>query len=432
MKDPLLKKGSFLSITLLILSGELVFLLPYVLARVFRPTFLEVFNLNNLQLGSLFSVYGTMALLSYVYGGVISDRVQPKKLIAASLFFTALGGVVLAGYPSYFVLKILYGYWGFTTVFLFWGAMIKATRVWGGSKNQGKAFAFLDGGRGLVAASMGSLGVLIFSTFLTNDIDTANLIERKEAFRYVILFSSFMVFLTGFLVLFFMEKDQKDELKKTNSLNSYSNIKTVLKIQSVWLIMIIIISAYIGYKVTDIYSLYASEVMLFDHIQAANIGALQLYLRPLVCVIIALIAEKTSYIYLIIIGFITMLIGASIFAFGIVQLNMNFVFYFSLIIVATGTYAVRALYFSIMQEGRIPLILTGTAVGLISVVGYTPDIFATPIIGYLLDRYPGLLGHQYVFTILVLFSILGLLASIKFANLTNKYSNKDSFLFKIK
>ena len=417
MKNPPIKKGSFLSITLLILSGELVFLLPYVLPRIFRPTFLEVFNLNNFQLGSLFSVYGTIALLSYVYGGVISDRFQPKKLIAASLFFTALGGVILAGYPSYFVLKILYGYWGFTTVFLFWGAMIKATRVWGGSNNQGQAFAFLDGGRGLVAASMGSLGVLIFSTFLTNDIETANLIERKEAFRYVILFSSFMVFLIGLIVLFFMKTNEKDELKKVISSKSYSNIKTVLKIQSVWLIMIIIISAYIGYKVTDIYSLYASEVMLFDHIQAANIGSLQLYLRPLVCVIIALIADKTSYIYFIIIGFITMLIGATIFAFGIVQLNMNFVFFFSLIIVATGTYAIRALYFSIMQEGRIPLIMTGTAVGLISVVGYTPDIFATPIIGYLLDKYPGVLGHQYVFTILVLFSILGLLASIKFAYL---------------
>ena len=86
MENPTLKKGSFLSITLLILSGELIFLLPYVLARVFRPTFLEVFNLSNLQLGSLFSVYGTVALLSYVYGGAISDKFQPKNLIATSLF----------------------------------------------------------------------------------------------------------------------------------------------------------------------------------------------------------------------------------------------------------------------------------------------------------------------------------------------------------
>ena len=417
MKHIPIKKGSFLSISLLILSGELIFLLPYVLARVFRPTFLEVFNLNNLQLGTLFSVYGTIALLSYVYGGVISDRFQPKKLIATSLFCTALGGVVLASFPSYFILKILYGYWGFTTVFLFWGSMIKATRVWGGTNNQGKAFAFLDGGRGLVAASMGSLGVLIFSIFLIGDIETSSLIDRKEAFRYVILFSSFIVFLTGFIVLFFMERNKKENLENIIVLNSYSNIKKVLKIESVWLIMIIIISAYIGYKVTDIYSLYASEVMLFNQIEAANIGSLQLYLRPLVCLIVAMVADKSSYIRMIIIGFSTMMIGSSLFAFGIVQLNMNFIFYFSLLIVATGTYSIRALYFSIMQEGRIPLILTGTAVGLISVVGYTPDIFATPMIGYLLDNYPGILGHQYVFTILVVFSILGLIASIKFATL---------------
>ena len=424
LKYDQVKRGSFLSITLLILSGELIFLLPYILARVFRPTFLEVFNLNNFQLGSLFSVYGTIALFSYVYGGAISDKFQPKKLVSASLFFTALGGLVLATYPSYLILKILYGYWGFTNVFLFWGAIIKATRIWGGSKNQGEAFSFLDGGRGLVAASMGSLGLLIFSFFLTNDIASTNLIERKEAFRYVILFSSFMVFLIGFLVFFFMENNQKDEMINISSLNSYSNIKTVLKIKSVWLIMIIIISSYVGYKVTDIYSLYASEVMLFDHVQAANIGALQLYLRPLVCIIIALLVDYRRYIYWIIIGYILILIGSIIFAFGIIELNMNFVFFFSLVIVASGTYAVRALYFSIMQEGRISLVITGTAVGLISVVGYTPDIWVSPIIGYFLDRYPGLLGHQYVFMILVLFSILGLLASIKFANLKKMTENK--------
>lgn len=418
LKDQQIKKGSTLSIILLILSGELIFLLPYVLARIFRPTFLEVFNLNNLQLGSLFSVYGIIALLSYVYGGVISDKFQPKKLIAYSLFFTSFGGLVLASYPSYFVLQILYGYWGFSTVFLFWGAMIKATRIWGGTDNQGQAFGFLDGGRGLVAASMGSLGVLIFSIFLTNNIELSSLLERKEAFRYVILFSSFMVFLTGFLVLFFMDSNQKDEKDEVKSTNSFSNIKTVLKIESVWLIMIIIISAYIGYKVTDIYSLYASDVMLFDQIEAANVSSLQLYLRPLVCILIAMLADKSSYIYFIIIGFLTMLIGSTIFAFGIVQLNMNFIFYLSLIVVATGTYAIRALYFSIMQEGRIPLMLTGTAVGLISVVGYTPDIFATPIFGYFLDKYPGILGHQYVFTILAVFSILGLLASVKFSKIT--------------
>jgi sugar phosphate permease len=401
LKDPELKKGSFLSITLLILSGELIFLLPYVLARVFRPTFLEVFNLSNLQLGGLFSVYGTVAILSYLYGGVISDKFQPKILIAISLFFTAFGGLVLSTYPSYLILQILWGYWGFTTVFLFWGAMIKATRVWGGSRNQGEAFGLLDGGRGLVAASMGTLGVLIFSVFLTNDIELASLVERKNAFRYVILFLSFIVFVTGILVIVLMETSQEGVINKNASL--IPNIKSVLKTPSVWLIMFITISAYVGYKVTDIYSLYASDVMDFDNLEAANIGSLQLYLRPLVCLLVALFANKKSYIHLIIIGFIIMLVGALIFSLGIVQVDMNYVFFFSLIVVATGTYAIRALYFSLMQEGHVPLVLTGTAVGVISVVGYTPDIFASPVIGYLLDTYPGILGHQYVFSMLVVF-----------------------------
>lgn len=419
MKDPALKKGSFLSIILLILSGELIFLLPYVLARIFRPTFLEVFNLTNLKLGSLFSIYGTVAILSYLNGGIISDKIQPKKLIAISLFFTAFGGIILSTYPSYLVLQILWGYWGFTTVFLFWGAMIKATRVWGGSKNQGEAFGLLDGGRGLVAASMGTLGVVIFSMFLTNDIELASLVERKNAFRYVILFSSLIVFLTGILVIIFMESSIEGALNKSASL--IPNIKSVLKTQSVWLIMFIIMAAYVGYKVTDIYSLYASDVMSFDDLEAANIGSLQLYLRPLVCLLIALLADKKSYIYLIIIGFIIMLFGALIFSLGIVQLNMNYVFLFSLIVVATGTYAIRALYFSLMQEGRIPLVLTGTAVGVISVVGYTPDIFASPVIGYLLDTYPGIIGHQYVFSMLVVFSIVGLWASIRFKKLVTSF-----------
>jgi hypothetical protein len=54
-------KNKFFVLILLILSGEFIYFLPYVLSRVFRPTFLDVFQLNNFQLGSLFSVYGVVA-----------------------------------------------------------------------------------------------------------------------------------------------------------------------------------------------------------------------------------------------------------------------------------------------------------------------------------------------------------------------------------
>ena len=408
----------FLILTLLILSGEFIYFLPYVLSRVFRPTFLDVFQLNNFQLGSLFSVYGVVALLSYIYGGVITDRYSPRKLMSSALFLTALGGLVLASYPSYQTLQILYGYWGFTSVFLFWGAMIKATRLWGGDNNQGKAFGFLDGGRGIVAASMGSIGVFVFSIVLTSDIESASVLERQEAFRYVILLSSFMVAFIGLLVLIFLRNSNDKNTNFELPLNTLTNIKGVLKNESIWLLMLIIMCAYVGYKVTDIYSLYASEVMLYDQIEAAEVGALQLYLRPIVCIAIGLLADRTKNMFWIIFGFITMLIGALIFSFGFIKPEMNLIFFMSLVILAVGTYSIRALYFAVLKEANIAFALTGTAVGIISVVGYSPDIFAGPIMGYLLDKNPGIIGHQYVYFMLVIFSVIGLIASIRFARLT--------------
>ena len=40
----------------LIAAGEAIFLLPFVLDRVFRPTFLDVFGVTTLQLGTVFSL----------------------------------------------------------------------------------------------------------------------------------------------------------------------------------------------------------------------------------------------------------------------------------------------------------------------------------------------------------------------------------------
>jgi len=403
----------------LILSGELVFILPYFLSRVFRPTFLEVFDLSNVELGSLFSVYGTVALFSYLFGGALADRFLPGKLIAISLLSTALGGLLLATYPSYLMLQVLYGYWGFTTVFLFWGAMIKGTRIWGGSKNQGQAFGFLDGGRGLVAAFMGSLGVFIYALFLDADVQTASILERQDAFRYVILFASFMVGLVGVFVYFNLKIKPSEQNPNNKTAHSFKNIVAVLKLESVWLLMIIILCAYFGYKVTDIYSLYASEVMNYDEIEAANVGSLQLYLRPIACVLFGFLADKSRSILWIIVGFVIMLIGSVLFASGMIQSHLSALFFLSLTVLAVGTYAIRALYFAVLQEGQVSLALTGTAVGVISLTGYTPDIFSGPLMGYYLDRFPGLLGHQYVFIYLVGFSALGLLCSIRFAKRMN-------------
>jgi hypothetical protein len=69
-------------------------------------------------------------------------------------------------------------------------------------------------------------------------------------------------------------------------------------------------------------------------------------------------------------------------------------------------------------------VLTGTAVGLISLIGYTPDIFAGPAMGYLLDSSPGAEGHQHVFWMLAIFSFVGGIAAWYYFRLYRKIKDQ--------
>ncbi|MFS4447116.1 MFS transporter [Maribacter sp. 2307UL18-2] len=411
------KTAPWYYLILLILAGEAVFILPFVLPRIFRPTVLGVFELDNVELGLCFSVYGVVALISYVFGGPIADKFPPRKLMAMALWLTASGGLVFASFPDFTTLQLLYGFWGFTTIFLFWAPMIKAARVWGGTSSQGRAFGLLDGGRGLTGALFGLLGVFIFSLFLTDNVQTASLAERQEAFRYVLYCSSLIITIIGVLTWFFMKSgvDEKEiQLEKI----SWSQIMEVLRLPSVMLLMIIILCAYVGYKITDILSQYANEVMAYDEVKSAQVGTFLQFLRPTTGILLGLLADRFRLSKVLILSFVLSLAGGVLFASGIIGPSYTALFFISVVIIAVGVYSARTLYFAVMQEGRIPLKLTGTAVGLISVVGYTPDIFAGPAYGYLLDAHPGKeIGHQNVFWMLVAFSFVGGVASVVYYRL---------------
>lgn len=424
------KKAPWHFLVLLILAGESVFILPFVLSRVFRPTVLEAFNLNNLELGLCFSVYGIVALLSYLFGGPIADKYPPRKLIAIALWMTALGGWLYSTFPSYFILKLLYGYWGFTTIFLFWAPMIKAARVWGGSSSQGKAFGFLDGGRGLVGALFGALGLVIFSLFINSEMSMTSAEESRMAFKQVILVSSVIVAIVGVLVWFFMKLDSQTEKEITIEKISLQQIKEVMHLPSVWLLMVIILCAYVGYKITDVFSLYAKEIMLYDQVKSAQVGTFLLFIRPLIGVLIGILADRSQSTFWLLMSFIVAFFGAFLFASGLITESASLLFFISIMIVATGVYAARSLYFAVMEKGKIPLVLTGTAVGLISLIGYTPDIFVGPVMGYLLESSPGLEGHQHVFWMLALFSFMGSIAAFVYYRMyrvsISRLSNRNS------
>ena len=82
------------------------------------------------------------------------------------------------------------------------------------------------------------------------------------------------------------------------------------------------------------------------------------------------------------------------------------------VVILLATFAMRGIYFALLEEGGIPLAVTGTATGVVSTIGFTPDIFMPLLGGYLRDNYPGAEGHQYFFLTTAAICGVGLAASL--------------------
>jgi MFS family permease len=402
----------------LIIAGEAIFILPFVMARIFRPTLLAVFDITNTELGLFFSIYGLVAIVSYIFGGTLADRFAARNLMAIALWLTSIGGVIMFFLPSSGIMKAVYGFWGFTSIFLFWAALIRATREWGGSGFQGRAFGWLEGGRGATAALTGTIAFLLFSRFSTGPSTAVPDSSGIHAFQIVILVFSGMTFVSGLLVWFLVPKTSPGPQHAT-SREGLDRVMKVIKLPSVWMLAIIIVCAYVGYKSTDDFSLYAREILGFSEADAAGVGTAALWLRALVAILAGYLADRFDRIKLLTICFgITagcgLLVGIGLLdhILGLILLNLT--------LTAVGIYGVRAIYFAVMKEAKVPIGYTGTAVGIVSFVGFTPDIFMGPWMGHLLDKYPGEPGHQYVFILLTSFAVIGLITSMVFGWYTKK------------
>jgi len=403
-----------LSIASLIVAGESAFLLPFVLARVFRPTLLDVFGLTNLELGTAYSVYGIVAMAAYFFGGPLADRFRARTLLAIALTSTAAGGFIMITVPPLSALVILYAYWGITTIALFWAPLIRATREWGSDDSQGRAFGLLDGGRGLLAAVMGLIAVTLFAALLPADSETASLADRTEALRQIILLFSAITCGAALFIWLALPNRDPSRLGGESQL-TLRGVAHVFAMPSVWLQAVIILCAYIGFKATDDFSLYANQVVGLNEVDSARAGVVSLWMRPLAAIGAGYLADRIGAATMTTSCFILLMAGSIVMASGVIGAGMVWMFMLTIICSSMAIFALRGLYFAIMQEGKVPMAYTGSAVGFVSVVGYTPDVFMGPLMGYLLDQSPGAIGHQHVFWLVSGFALVGLIASYVFS-----------------
>jgi sugar phosphate permease len=96
------------------------------------------------------------------------------------------------------------------------------------------------------------------------------------------------------------------------------------------------------------------------------------------------------------------------------------VIYMNLGVSLFAVFALRGIYFALLQETRTPKHVTGAAVGMISVVGFTPEIFFAPIAGRILDATPGVGGFSNLFMLLSAIATVGVVTAIFLAYLKRR------------
>jgi nitrate/nitrite transporter NarK len=136
------------------------------------------------------------------------------------------------------------------------------------------------------------------------------------------------------------------------------------------------------------------------------------YLRAISAVGAGFIADKITSKRVIGIFFTLLMISYIMLMLLYPDPKFMNIIYANLIFTFIAVYALRGVYFALIGETKVRERYTGTAVGLISLIGFTPDIFVYPIGGRIIDASPGLTGFQNYFLFLAAFAFLGMLATL--------------------
>ncbi|MGY9106861.1 MAG: MFS transporter [Alphaproteobacteria bacterium] len=383
------------------LAGEAIFLLPY-MRKSFQTSLEDVFQVSSTELGLLSSMFGILALACYFPGGWLADRVSARRLLSFSLVSTGLGGFFMLIIPSFNQMLALHAFWGITSILTFWAALLKATRLWGSADTQGASFGLLEGGRGAVAALMGTIATVAFAIATQTGTTQDGLIA-------VILVYTGAPLIAG-IVIWFVIPDDTPEIEETHKKQSSSEpslLHRAVRIPEVWLMAAIIFLAYLLYTGSYYFPAYAERGLGESKLFGAQLGTFRDWLRPVAAIAAGFIADRIKITRALSIAFAVIIV-----LYGSLWLTPSPVITYHLLfaqvaIISIALFALRGIYFALMGECRIPIALTGITIGIVSAIAYTPDIFAHLISGWFLDTYPGGEGFRYYFGFLAIMAVVG-------------------------
>jgi MFS family permease len=171
-------------------------------------------------------------------------------------------------------------------------------------------------------------------------------------------------------------------------------------------------AAYCAYWSSYSINPYATDVVLTTVAFAGAISVARMWLKPVSGFVAGFVADRFGVAIST-----TVLFAMLVVSFlGLAALSGNLPGFYLMLgfmaVAAIAIFALRGIYFALLEEGNVPLAVTGTAGGVISAIAFTPDVFMPLLSGALRDAYPGAEGYRYLFLSTAGMCAAGLIASL--------------------
>ena len=398
MNENKIPMANYLKLLLLIIGAAAFYQIPY-LRWTFYDGMMELSGLNNTQFGLTMTVYGTASAILYLPGGIIADKISTRILFPIALIVTGIGGFILMTGPSYAVQLAVYFVLAAAGTMAFWASLNKAVIALDGGDGS-RLLGLLEGGRGIMQAIFSAIFLAVYG-MIANAVGGVKVVLAGYAVINIVV---------GIICFFLLDDDNK-EGESAEPLK-VSDVVELLKKPVIWLLAIIVIASYSFHLASTYMTPYLTNVIGATAVVSGALAIVRNYIAQMGGAPLgsAIAAKTKSPMLTVGIGYIFMLIGIIGIVLLPVDANMVVMVIF-MIIAAISIYIIRGIYFAIIGESGIPLRLTGTAVGVVSVIGFTPDIFMSVICGSFLDKYEGAAGYRYIFLIMLGIALVGLAAS---------------------
>lgn len=400
----------YVKLAILVLIAGNIYPLIY-LRQNFEVSILESFDLTAAQLGQNYTTLGVLYVVTYLPSGWLADRVSPRILMSFSLLVAGLLGVWFSTYPSFEETQIIFAGWGLAAGLTFWSALIKATALLAKSDEQGRFFGILDGGRGLVEAVLASIAVAIFAYYTQSNGQSTAFGLQKVIWLYVIC----MLVLAP--IAFLILPDHKNKIaSEEGPKNSHTksvflaDLATVATNLNIWLCGICILTGYQLFWATYSFSAYMQTEYGLTAVAVGTITVAKLWMRPIGAAAAGFAGDFLNRERVL--GILMLLASIALFGLVIMPAGASSTALLAIVlIIGLLTYAVRGIFWSTLESCQVSNKIKGLAIGAISLLGYSPDIYLPMLNGWLLETYPGKLGYDIYFSSIALMGLLGTAAA---------------------